>query len=73
MHTMSTGCRQDAASTETVMLWILATKSHALGEDDPDLKIFLDIDMSILGVDLEGELKHFSPAGVSHDRGDRAM
>lgn len=53
---------QSEADARRVEAYILATKSHACSsegdgkEDDEDLRLFLDIDMSVLGQPRDGEL-----------------
>jgi len=62
----------DKAQAQTVVDWILATKSHVIDESllsengggggDQDLPLFLDLDMSILGSDRQGKMiKHRPP------------
>ena len=48
---------QGKSDTATIYAYIIATKSHSVGPEEPDqdLKLFLDIDMSVLGSEREGE------------------
>lgn len=47
---------QPETDAARVVRYILATKSHSCDDDEEDLRLFLDIDMSVLGQPRAGEL-----------------
>lgn len=43
----------------TVSEYIIATKRHAVsGSDDPDLRVFIDLDMAVIGWERSAYLKY---------------